>query len=100
MYLPEHFAVHDQQQIARFVADAGAADFVTFDGSGLVASLLPVIWDRSGGEHGSSLTGSKDYGIDSGAFRSLWIDAGHPKGVAAKTPIARCAPYLFLIKSG
>jgi transcriptional regulator len=48
MYLPEHFAVHDQQRVARFVAEAGAADFVTFDGSGLVASLLPVIWEQPG----------------------------------------------------
>jgi transcriptional regulator len=54
MYLPQHFAVHDQEQVARFVADAGAADFVTFDGSELTASLLPVIWEQPGpGSDGS-----------------------------------------------
>jgi transcriptional regulator len=60
MYLPEHFAVHDQEQVARFVAGAGAADFVTFDGTELVASLLPVIWEQpgpgeTGGGHGRLL---------------------------------------------
>jgi hypothetical protein len=46
------------------------------------------------------LTSAEDYGFDAGEFRSLWIDAGKPKGVAPKTPISRCAPYLFLIESG
>jgi transcriptional regulator len=57
MYLPEHFAVHDQEQVARFVAGAGAADLVTFDGSELVASLLPVIWEQpaTDGGHGRLL---------------------------------------------
>jgi transcriptional regulator len=60
MYLPEHFAVHDQQQIARFVADAGAADLVTFDGSGMVASLIPVIWEQpgTGGQDGTGGAGT------------------------------------------
>ena len=55
MYVPAHFAAGDLSQIAAFVEQAGAADLVTFDGSGLAASLLPVIWDRSGGEHGRLL---------------------------------------------
>ena len=55
MYLPAHFAVGDEDQIATFVERAGAADLVTFDGTRLVASLLPVIWDRSSGEHGRLL---------------------------------------------
>ena len=53
MYVPAHFAVSDLNQVETFVARAGAADLVTFDGTGLTATLLPVIWDRSGGEHGS-----------------------------------------------
>jgi len=55
MYVPAHFAVSDPDQIAAFVEQAGAADFVTFDGARMTASLLPVIWDRSGGEHGRLL---------------------------------------------
>jgi transcriptional regulator len=55
MYVPAHFAVSDPDQIAAFVEQAGAADFVTFDGTRMAASLLPVIWDRSGGGHGRLL---------------------------------------------
>jgi transcriptional regulator len=55
MYVPAHFAVSDLDQVAAFVEQAGAADFVTFDGTRMTASLLPVIWDRSGDEHGRLL---------------------------------------------
>ncbi len=55
MYIPAHFAADDLEQIAAFVEQVGAADFVTFDGAQLSASLLPVIWDRSLGEHGRLL---------------------------------------------
>ena len=55
MYVPAHFAVSDLSQIAAFVEQAGAADLVTFDGGRMTASLLPVIWDRSGGGHGRLL---------------------------------------------
>jgi transcriptional regulator len=55
MYVPAHFAAGDLDQIAAFVEQAGAADLVTFDGTRLVASLLPVIWDTSSGEHGRLL---------------------------------------------
>src|SRR5262245_23622664 len=48
MYVPPHFAAGDRAEIAAFVDRAGAADLVTFDGTRLVASLLPVIWDRPG----------------------------------------------------
>ena len=47
MYVPAHFAVHDMVQIAEFVDQVGAADLVTFDGTTLVSTLLPVIWERS-----------------------------------------------------
>ena len=55
MYIPSHFAAGDVDQIAAFVDRVGAADLVTFDGARPVASLLPVIWDRSSGEHGRLL---------------------------------------------
>jgi transcriptional regulator len=55
MYVPAHFAVSDLDQVAAFVEQAGAADFVTFDGTRMTASLLPVSWDRSGGEPGRLL---------------------------------------------
>ena len=64
------------------------------------ATIKPRYEIRNGGEHGSGLTSAKDFGFDARQFRSLWIDAGHPKGVTARTPFSRCAPYLFLIQSG
>lgn len=47
MYLPRHFTVSDLAHIGAFVDAAGAGDLVTFDGTKPVATLLPVIWDRS-----------------------------------------------------
>lgn len=57
MYIPPAFAVDGEAEIAAFVERAAAADLVTFDGSQLVASLLPVIWERpeEAGEHGRLL---------------------------------------------
>ncbi len=52
MYVPAHFAADDMAQIAAFVDDAGAADLVTFDGSRLVSTLLPLIWDRGDAGNG------------------------------------------------
>ncbi|MDR2987151.1 MAG: FMN-binding negative transcriptional regulator [Nocardiopsaceae bacterium] len=52
MYVPAHFAAHDQAQIAAFVDQAGAADLVTFDGTRLVSTLLPVIWERNNAGNG------------------------------------------------
>jgi len=46
MYIPRHFGLEDRAQVSDFVARAGAADLVTFDGAELTATLLPVIWDQ------------------------------------------------------
>jgi transcriptional regulator len=46
MYVPAHFAAHEMASIAGFVDQAGAADLVTFDGTSLAATLLPLIWER------------------------------------------------------
>src|SRR5262252_6576642 len=46
MYIPRHFGLEDRPQITEFVAAAGAAHLVTFDGAELTATLLPVIWDQ------------------------------------------------------
>lgn len=47
MYLPRHFTVTDAAWIGEFVDAAATATLVTFDGSKPVATLLPVIWERS-----------------------------------------------------
>jgi len=46
VYVPSAFAAADAE-IESLVDHAGAADLVTFDGPTPVASLIPVIWDRS-----------------------------------------------------
>src|SRR5690348_4423325 len=55
VYLPRHFAARDAAEVSAFVDAVGAADLVTFDGTKPVASLIPVLWDRSeaaDGEYG------------------------------------------------
>ncbi len=53
MYIPAHFAAGDIDEVARFVDGVGSADLVTFDGSELMSTLLPVIWDRAPAPDGS-----------------------------------------------
>jgi transcriptional regulator len=58
VYLPKHFTARDTAEVEAFVDSAAAADLVTFDGTKPIASLIPVLWDRSGaagGEHGRLL---------------------------------------------
>lgn len=58
MYIPPAFAADDEAGIAAFVDSVGSCDLVTFDGSKPLASLIPIIWDRSGpgpGGHGRLL---------------------------------------------
>jgi hypothetical protein len=66
----------------------------------VTANVKPRYSIARGGEHGSGLTSGKDYGFDGGEFRALFVDAGKPDGVKPGAKIARCAPYLFTIKSG
>ncbi len=53
MHIPAHFAAGDIDEVASFVDRAASADLVTFDGSGLTSTLLPVIWDRTPGPDGT-----------------------------------------------
>jgi transcriptional regulator len=52
VYLPRHFTAHDAAEVVAFLDAVGAADLVTFDGTKPVASLIPVIWDRTGAAEG------------------------------------------------
>jgi transcriptional regulator len=54
MYVPGHFAV-DDAAVGELLARHGAADLVTATDQGLLATLLPFIYDPSGGEHGALL---------------------------------------------
>ena len=71
----------------------GSAEHIT-------ASIEPAYDILRGSTHGAGITNLKNFGVDGGAFRSLWIDAGKPKGVAPHAVISRCHPSLFLVKSG
>jgi predicted FMN-binding regulatory protein PaiB len=55
VYLPKQFAARDRAAVEAFVDSAGAADLVTFDGTKPIASLIPVIWDRTGGGLGGAV---------------------------------------------
>ncbi|HZP72255.1 MAG TPA: FMN-binding negative transcriptional regulator [Gaiellaceae bacterium] len=54
MYTPKHFAV-DDDQAAAFLSRIQAADLVTMTEDGLVATYLPLVFDRDAHEHGALL---------------------------------------------
>ncbi len=54
MYIPEHFAA-GVVEIRELLTDHGAADLITTTTSGLLATLLPFVYDADLGEHGSLL---------------------------------------------
>ena len=49
MYVPAHFAP-DDDSIHSLLADHGAADLVTSTPDGLIATMLPFIYDREQGK--------------------------------------------------
>jgi transcriptional regulator len=54
MYVPAHFAV-DDAQVHELLAHHGAADLITNTDQGLLATLLPFVFDRGAGPHGALL---------------------------------------------
>ena len=54
VYTPSQFAV-DEESAAAFLAGIRAADLVTMTEVGLVATFLPLLFDRSVGERGALL---------------------------------------------
>jgi transcriptional regulator len=54
MYTPAHFAVDEADALA-FLENVRAADLVTTTAAGLVATFLPLLFDRNVGEHGALL---------------------------------------------
>ncbi len=45
-------------------------------------TIKPRYYIARGGEHGSSFMGAQDFDFNSGELRSLFIDAGHAKGIS------------------
>jgi len=54
MYIPGHFA-GDEAAVRELLDGHGAADLVTVTPQGLVATMLPFVYDPEAGEHGSLL---------------------------------------------
>lgn len=54
MYVPAHFAL-DESAVQELLTRHGAADLVTATPSGLLATLLPFVYDPSVGERGALL---------------------------------------------
>lgn len=54
MYVPTHFAA-DPQTVRDLLLNQGASDLVTATSDGLVATLLPFVYDASVGAHGRLL---------------------------------------------
>jgi transcriptional regulator len=52
MYIPAHFAP-DEAAVDALLRNHGAADLVTLTAEGLVATMLPFIYEPSAGEHGA-----------------------------------------------
>src|SRR3954452_18082955 len=46
MYVPKHFAA-DDEAVQELLADHGAAELITMTADGLVATMLPFVYDRS-----------------------------------------------------
>jgi transcriptional regulator len=54
MYVPTHFAM-DDAAVQQLLAEHGAGDLVTVTPQGLVATMLPFVYDPEAGPHGALL---------------------------------------------
>jgi transcriptional regulator len=54
MYVPAHFAM-DDAQVHQLLAHHGAADLITVTDQGLLATMLPFVFDPEAGPHGALL---------------------------------------------
>ena len=54
MYVPAHFAM-DHAQVQELLVYHGAADLITVTGQGLLATMLPFVFDPAIGPHGALL---------------------------------------------
>jgi len=54
MYVPTHFAM-DDAAVQQLLAEHGAGDLVTVTPQGLVATMLPFVYDPDAGPHGALL---------------------------------------------
>ncbi|MEV7966963.1 FMN-binding negative transcriptional regulator [Sphaerisporangium sp. NPDC088356] len=55
MYVPQHFAAPDLDAVHELLHRSGASDLVTWTPRGIMATLLPLVFDPSAGEQGALL---------------------------------------------
>ena len=66
----------------------------------VTATIVRRYYIAGGGVYGDSIfTAAQDKGFDAGEFRSLYLDAGAPKGTKPFARISKCAPQLYRVKS-
>ena len=53
MYLPAHFRVDDFDVLSAFIEENSFATLITFDDAAPFATHLPLLFDKSRGEHGT-----------------------------------------------
>ncbi|MFC4537042.1 FMN-binding negative transcriptional regulator [Sphaerisporangium dianthi] len=55
MYIPRHFAAPDPAAVTELLDRAGASDLVTMTPHGMIATLVPFVFDPAAGEQGALL---------------------------------------------
>ena len=66
----------------------------------VTAYILPKYTLAGGGVHGNGLLSRQSKGFDAGEVRSLYLDAGAPKGARIFARIGKCIPELSQVDSG
>jgi hypothetical protein len=66
----------------------------------VTAYILPKYTLAGGGVHGNGFLSRETKGFDSGEVRSLYTDAGAPKGARLFARIGKCIPELSQVDSG
>jgi len=66
----------------------------------VTAYILPKYTLAGGGVHGNGFLSRQSKGFDSGEVRSLYLDAGAPKGARPFARIGKCIPELSQVDSG
>jgi transcriptional regulator len=96
MYVPAHFAA-DDEAVHELLANHGAADLVTMTTDGLVATMLPFVYDRSRGVLLGHLARNNDHWRRTGIGDALVIMRGpdsyvSPTWYASKREHRRVVP--------
>jgi len=95
MYLPEHFAEHDRDELHRLIAEHPLGTLVGLGAGGLSANHLPFILAADAGQHGALLT-------HVARGNRVWQDVSpeHEALVIFQGPSAYISPNWYPTKAG